>query len=148
MVTEKTPDRFFVRWLDGYMRGFGMSFRQSDSEVEYIRADLHQTEVDALHAELDRLVGMIGEDATREGVQRKYDWAAINKKCPFVKYVATDRCGDVYAFEHKPIPDKDEKIWWTPRYPNAAAPRIGSLGYVAPDWMDSLEERPDMEDEK
>ena len=61
MVTEKTPDRMYVRWLDGYMRCFGMSFRTSDAEVEYIRADLHQAEVDALHAELDRLVGMIGE---------------------------------------------------------------------------------------
>jgi len=52
----------YVRWLDGYMRGFGMSVRQSDSEIEYIRADLHHAEVNALHAELDRLVGMIGED--------------------------------------------------------------------------------------
>ena len=59
---ENFPDRMYVRWLDGYMRGFGMSVRQSDSEVEYIRADLHKAEVDALHAELDRLVGMIGED--------------------------------------------------------------------------------------
>ena len=62
MVTDKAPHSMYVRWLDGYMRGFGMSVRQSDSEIEYIRADIHHAEVNALHAELDRLVGMIGED--------------------------------------------------------------------------------------
>jgi len=64
MVTEKTPDRMYVRWLDGYMRGFGMSVRQSDSDVEYIRADMHQTEVDALHAECDRLTAMMEQPSS------------------------------------------------------------------------------------
>jgi len=59
---ENFPDRMYVRWLDGYMRGFGMSVRQSDSEVEYIRADLHKAEVDALHAECDRLTSLVGHD--------------------------------------------------------------------------------------
>jgi len=75
-------------------------------------------------------------------------WAAINKKWPFVKYVATDRNGSVFAFEHEPTPDKDAKIWCTQHYPNEVAPRIGSIGFVAPDWMDSLEKRPDMEGDK
>jgi len=46
MVTDNLPER--------------VSFRTEDSEVEYIRADLHRSEVNALHAELDRLVGMMG----------------------------------------------------------------------------------------
>ena len=58
----EAPDRFYVRWLDGYMRGFGMSVRTADNEVEYIRADLHQAEVDALHAECDRLTSLVGHD--------------------------------------------------------------------------------------
>jgi len=56
----EAPDRFYVRWLDGYMRGFGMSVRTEDSDIEYIRADLHQAEVDALHGKCDRLTALVG----------------------------------------------------------------------------------------
>jgi len=59
---EKTPERFYVRWLDSYMRGFGMSERTSDKEIDYIRADLHQAEVNALHEECDRLTALVGHD--------------------------------------------------------------------------------------
>jgi hypothetical protein len=60
MVTDKAPHKMFMRWFDDYVRGFGMRVRQSDSEIEYIRADLHQAEVDALHAECDRLTALVG----------------------------------------------------------------------------------------
>jgi hypothetical protein len=39
-----------------------MVFSHFNSEVEYIRADLHQAEVDALHAEFDRLTALVGHD--------------------------------------------------------------------------------------
>jgi len=45
---KELPDRMY------------MVFRHLNSEVEYIRADLHQAEVDALHAECDRLTALVG----------------------------------------------------------------------------------------
>ena len=47
---KEAPDRMY------------MVFRHLNSEVEYIRADLHQAEVDALHAECDRLTALVGRD--------------------------------------------------------------------------------------
>jgi len=61
-MDKEAPDRFYMRWLDGYMRGFGMSERKSDKEVEYIRADLHRADVGALHEECDRLTALVGHD--------------------------------------------------------------------------------------
>jgi len=55
-----SPRRMYVRWNNSYTRGFGARFRASDKDVEYIRADVHKAEVEALREELDRLVEMIG----------------------------------------------------------------------------------------
>lgn len=59
----EAPDRLYVEYIIGYHHGFPMNDRRkSVSDVEYIRADLHRAEVDALHAECDRLTAMVGRD--------------------------------------------------------------------------------------
>jgi len=50
----------YVVWDDRYARGLKfLRFRESGTDVEYIRADLHRAEVDA---ECDRLTALVGRD--------------------------------------------------------------------------------------
>ena len=71
---KEVPDRMY------------MVFRHLNSEVEYIRADLHQAEVDALHAECDRLTAMM-EPTSSCGWKQDQDgnwWTSCGKGFTFV----------------------------------------------------------------
>ena len=57
-----TPDRIYIEVLNGITTPRWAPNREDKTDVEYVRADMHQTEVDALHAELDRLTSLVGHD--------------------------------------------------------------------------------------
>jgi len=59
------PERIYVVPKGSLGEIWTISVNQETEEqsVEYVRADIHQAEIDALHTELDRLVQMMEFDA-------------------------------------------------------------------------------------
>jgi len=80
-----TPDKIYATVLSGHVTMAWSDWREDNMDVEYIRADIHDAQIDALkaenaalHAECDRLTAMLGlqkpmsaEEVTQPGF---YQW--------------------------------------------------------------------------
>jgi len=62
-----TPEKIYATVLSGHVTMAWSDWREDNTDVEYIRADIHDAQIDALkaenaalHAECDRLTAMLG----------------------------------------------------------------------------------------
>ena len=84
-----TPDRIYIEVLNGGITPRWAPNREDKTDVEYIRADIHDAEIDvlkaentALHAECDRLLAMLGSQkvlSAEEVTGPGFYWWRINK---------------------------------------------------------------------
>jgi len=70
----------------------------------------------------------------------RYDWSTIKKRFPDVRYVATDKNGEVWGYYDKPIPDYAWGLWGLPLNSKRPAEEIETGCCRVLNWMDTLEE--------
>jgi len=67
-----TPDKIYAAVLNGHVTMAWSDWREDKTDIEYIRADIHEAQIAALHTECDRLTRYLGKVPNKDA-EESYD---------------------------------------------------------------------------